>query len=84
MNISFSSTTFLKLIVIVIGIAVFALSIIIFFLLAAVYIRVLSLFTGDDPAGFLVLNLVGILATSIIIAIVDVVQKLLKNILDVI
>jgi hypothetical protein len=59
-----------------------ALTIIFFIVLVMVYVKVLSKVTGDDPAGFIALNLMGILATSIITAIVDVHQKLLKNLLD--
>jgi hypothetical protein len=47
-----------------------------------VYLKVLSKFTGDDPAGPISLSLMGILVISIITAIVDVLQKLLRNLLD--
>lgn len=58
------------------------LAIIIFFLLGIVTLKVIAKVTGDDPAGPISLSLMSILATSIIIAIVDVLQKLLKNILE--
>ena len=51
-------------------------------MLGIVYLKVLAKITGDDPAGPISLSLMGILATSIITAIVDVLQKLLKNLLD--
>lgn len=59
-----------------------ALTTIFFIVLGIVYLKVLSKVTGDDPAGPISLSLMGILATSIITAIVDVLQKLLKNLLD--
>ena len=59
-----------------------ALTTIFFIVLGIVYLKVLAKVTGDDPAGPISLSLMGILATSIITAIVDVLQKLLKNILD--
>lgn len=59
-----------------------ALTTIFFMVLGIVYLKVLSKVTGDDPAGPISLSLMGILATSIITAIVDVLQKLLKNLLD--
>ncbi|WP_252504407.1 DUF2975 domain-containing protein [Sporosarcina sp. Marseille-Q4943] len=60
-----------------------AFTVIFFILLAIVYIRVHAQFTGDDAAGPISLSLMGILATSIIAAIVDALQKPLKNVLDV-
>ena len=57
-------------------------TVIFFILLAIVYLRVHAQFTGDDAAGPISLGLMGILATSIIAAIVDVLQKPIKNILD--
>ncbi|MBB6446022.1 DUF2975 domain-containing protein [Bacillus benzoevorans] len=57
-------------------------TVIFFILLAIVYLRVRAQFTGDDAAGPISLGLMGILATSIIAAIVDVLQKPIKNILD--
>ena len=60
-----------------------AFTVIFFILLAIVYLRVLAKFTGDDAAGPISLGLMGILATSIIAAIVDVLQKPLKNVLDI-
>lgn len=51
-------------------------------MLVIVTLKVIAKVTGDDPAGPISLSLMGILATSIITAIVDVHQKLLKNILD--
>jgi uncharacterized membrane protein YuzA (DUF378 family) len=59
-----------------------ALTTIFFIVLGIVYLKVLAKVTGDDPAGPISLSLMGILATSIITAIVDVLQKLLKNLLD--
>jgi hypothetical protein len=59
-----------------------ALTTIFFIVLGIVYLKILSKVTGDDPAGPISLSLMGILATSIITAIVDVLQKLLKNLLD--
>lgn len=53
-----------------------------FIVLGIVTLRVIAKVSGDDPAGPISLSLMGILATSIITAIVDVLQKLLKNILD--
>jgi uncharacterized membrane protein YuzA (DUF378 family) len=50
--------------------------------LAIVYLRVRVQFTGDDAAGPISLGLMGIFATSIIAAIVDVLQKPIKNFLD--
>lgn len=58
------------------------LTTIFFIALGIVYLKVLAKVTGDDAAGPISLSLMGILATSIITAIVDVHQKLLKNILD--
>ncbi|WP_010233566.1 DUF2975 domain-containing protein [Clostridium arbusti] len=59
-----------------------ALTTIFLIVLGIVYLKVLAKVTGDDPAGPISLSLMGILAISIITAIVDVLQKLLKNILD--
>jgi hypothetical protein len=59
-----------------------ALTTIFFIVLGIVYLKVLSKFTGDDPAGPISISLMGILATSIIAAIVDALQKLLKNFLE--
>lgn len=59
-----------------------ALITIFFIVLGIVYLKVLARFTGDDPAGPISLSLMGIFVISIIIAIVDVLQKLLKNLLD--
>ena len=58
------------------------LTIIIFFVLGIVTLKVISKISGDDPAGPISLSIISILATSIITAIVDVLQKLLKNLLD--
>ena len=52
------------------------------FVLGIVSLKVISKISGDDPAGPISLSLMGILATSIITAIVDVLQKPLKNILE--
>ena len=60
-----------------------AFTVIFFILLAIVYLRVNAHFTGDDPAGPISLSLMGILATSVIAAIVDVLQKPLKNVPDI-
>lgn len=59
-----------------------AFTVIIFILLAIVYLGVHAQFTGDDAAGPISLGLMGILATSIIVAIMDVLQKPIKNFLD--
>ena len=59
-----------------------AFTVIFFILLAIVYLRVHAQFTGDDAAGPISLGLMGILATSIIAAIVDVFQKPIKNVMD--
>ena len=58
------------------------LTTIFFIALGIVTLKVLTKFTGDDPAGPISLSLMGILATSIITAIVDTLQKPLKNLLD--
>ena len=60
-----------------------AFTVIFFILLAIVYLRVHAQFTGDDAAGPISLSLMGILATSIIAAIVDALQKPLKNVPDI-
>jgi heme/copper-type cytochrome/quinol oxidase subunit 1 len=60
-----------------------AFTVIFFILLAIVYLRVRVLFTGDDAAGPIAIGLIGILATSIIAAIVDALQKPLKNAPDI-
>ncbi|MFS0689965.1 DUF2975 domain-containing protein [Sporosarcina sp. 179-K 8C2 HS] len=60
-----------------------AFTVIFFILLAIVYLRVLAQITGDDAAGPISLGIMGILATSIIAAIVDALQKPLKNVLDI-
>lgn len=57
-------------------------TIIIFFVLGIITLKIISKVSGDDPAGPIALSLIGILVTSIITAIVDVLQKLLKNILE--
>jgi len=59
-----------------------AFTIIFLILFVIVYLRVYAMFTGDDPAGPIALGLIGILATAIIAAIMDVLQKPLKNILE--
>ena len=43
---------------------------------------VIAKVTGDDAAGPIALSLIGILVTSTITVIVDVLQKLLKNLLN--
>ncbi|WP_010676709.1 DUF2975 domain-containing protein [Bacillus timonensis] len=57
-------------------------TVIFFIFLAIVYLRVRVQFTGDDAAGPISLGLMGILATGIIAAGVDVLQKPIKNFLD--
>lgn len=61
-----------------------AFTVIFLILLGIVSLRVVARVTGgdDDAAGPISLCLMGILATSIIAAIVDVLQKPLKNILE--
>ncbi|MGI1660441.1 MAG: DUF2975 domain-containing protein [Desulfitobacterium sp.] len=58
-----------------------ALIIIFFFALGIAYLRVLSSITGDDAAGPTALSLMAILATSIITAFIDALQKPLENLL---
>lgn len=58
------------------------LTTIFFIVLVILTLKVISKVTGDDPAGPISLSSICILATCIITAIVDVLQKLLKNILD--
>lgn len=53
-----------------------------FIVLGILTLKVIAKITGDDPAGPISLSLMSILSISIITAIVDVLQKLLKNILD--
>lgn len=60
-----------------------AFTVIFFILLAILYLRVHAQFTGDDAAGPISLSLMGILVTSIIAAIVDALQKPLKNVPDI-
>lgn len=59
-----------------------AFTIIIFILFLIGYLRVFAMFTGDDAAGPIALGLIGILVTAIIAAIIDVLQKPLKNSLE--
>ncbi|SFD64322.1 Protein of unknown function [Bacillus sp. OV194] len=59
-----------------------AFTVIILILLGIVSLKVLAKVTGGDAAGPISLCLMGILATSIITAIVDALQKPLKNILE--
>jgi hypothetical protein len=59
-----------------------AFTVICFILAAIVYLRVYAHFTGDDAAGPISLGLMGVLATSVVIAFVTVLQKPIKNILD--
>ncbi|GAC44253.1 transposase and inactivated derivative, partial [Paenibacillus popilliae ATCC 14706] len=54
-------------------------AVIFFIVLGIVSLKVLSKVTGDDPAGPISLGLMGILATSIIAAIVDALQKPIKT-----
>ena len=58
------------------------LTTIFFIVFGIVSLKVLAKVTGDDPAGPISLSLMGILATSIITAIVDALQKPLKNVLE--
>ncbi|WP_107951324.1 DUF2975 domain-containing protein [Lysinibacillus parviboronicapiens] len=60
-----------------------AFTVIFLILLGIVSLKVLAKITGDDPAGPISLSLMGILATSIIAAIVDALQKPLKNVSDI-
>ncbi|WP_148931745.1 DUF2975 domain-containing protein [Paenibacillus methanolicus] len=60
-----------------------AFTVIFFILLAIVYLRVHAQFTGDDAAGPISLGLMGVLATSILAAIVDALQKPLKKATDI-
>ncbi|PGM58803.1 DUF2975 domain-containing protein [Bacillus sp. AFS053548] len=59
-----------------------AFTAIFFIVLMIISLKMISKITGDDAAGPISLSLMGILATSIITAIVDVLQKPLKNFLD--
>lgn len=59
-----------------------AFTIIFFIVLGIVGLMVLAKVTGEDAAGPISLSLMGILATSIITAVVDALQKPLKNILE--
>ncbi|MFJ7649401.1 DUF2975 domain-containing protein [Lysinibacillus sp. NPDC097279] len=59
-----------------------AFTIIIFTLLLIIYLRILAMFTGEDAAGPIALGLIGILVTAIIAAIIDVLQKPIKHILE--
>ena len=60
-----------------------AFTVIFFILLGMVSLKVIAKITGDDPAGPISLSLMAILATSIIAAIVDALQKPLKNVPDI-
>jgi hypothetical protein len=53
-----------------------------FILLGIATLKVIAKASGDDPAGPISLSLMGILVTSILTAIVDVLQKLLKSLID--
>ena len=57
-------------------------TVIFFLFLAIVYLRVLVSFTGDDAAGPISLGLMGILVSCIFAAIIDVLQKPIRNFLD--
>lgn len=59
-----------------------AFTIIFFILFLIVYLRVFAMFTGEDAAGPIALGLIGILVTAIIAAIIDVLQKPIKNSLE--
>ncbi|WP_026565572.1 DUF2975 domain-containing protein [Bacillus sp. UNC41MFS5] len=60
-----------------------AFTAIFYFVLMIISLKVISKISGDDPAGPISLSLMGILATSIIAAIVDVLQKPLINVPDI-
>ena len=57
-------------------------TVILFILLAIVYLRAHAQFTGDDAAGPISLGLMGALATSVVVAFVTVLQIPIKNVLD--
>ena len=59
-----------------------AFTAIFFIMLMIISLKVISSISGDDSAGPISVSLISILATSIIIALVDVLQKPLKNFLD--
>ncbi|WP_110926530.1 DUF2975 domain-containing protein [Bacillus massiliglaciei] len=59
-----------------------AFTVIFLILLGIASLMVLAKVTGDDAAGPISLSLIAIMATSIIAAIMDVLQKPLKNSLD--
>lgn len=58
------------------------LTAIFFIVLGIVTLKVISKVTGDDPAGPISLSLMAILATGIVTAVVDTLQKPLRNLLD--
>nr|WP_312291801.1 DUF2975 domain-containing protein [Clostridium chromiireducens] len=58
------------------------LTTIFFMVLGIVTLMVIAKVTGDDAAGPIALSLIGILVASTITVIVDVLQKLLKNLLN--
>lgn len=59
-----------------------AFTVIFFILILLVYLRIFAMFTGDDAAGPIALGIIGILITAIIAAIIDVLQKPIKNALE--
>ncbi|MFS0838226.1 DUF2975 domain-containing protein [Paenibacillus sp. 1P03SA] len=59
-----------------------AFTIIFFILLVIAYLKVLAKTTGDDAAGPISLSLMAIFATSIVAAILEVLQKPIRNFLD--
>ncbi|RZT23548.1 DUF2975 domain-containing protein [Fictibacillus sp. BK138] len=59
-----------------------AFTAIFFIVLLIISLKVISSISGDDSAGPISISLMSILATSIIIAVVDVLQKPLKSFLD--
>lgn len=59
-----------------------AFTAIFFIVLMIISLKVISSISGDDSAGPISVSLMSILATSIIIAVVDVFQKPLKSFLD--
>ncbi|OIU70915.1 DUF2975 domain-containing protein [Rossellomorea aquimaris] len=59
-----------------------AFTVISFIVLMIISLKVISIITGDDAAGPILISLIGIFATFILAAIVEVLQKPLINFLD--
>ncbi|QJX80322.1 DUF2975 domain-containing protein [Priestia megaterium] len=59
-----------------------AFTAIFFIVLMIISLKVISSISGDDSAGPISISLMSILAISIVIAVVDVLQKPLKNIVE--